>query len=124
MIRIIFKNLDKSELAKDIVNERLQSTIDRFPDLRSHRLSVTLCMDNSPLKPGPDLFKVKLLITGKKYKNIVLEKSALSLYAALADVIEHTLERLNRFGDKERIKERTLARNFLKRELDDQKRDY
>lgn len=113
MIRIIFKNLDESELAKDVVYERIQTTIERFPDLENHRLTVTLSMDNSPLKPGPDLFIVKLLIAGNKYKNIVLEKSAMSLYAALADVVEHTLERLNRFGDKQRIKSRNLSRKFL-----------
>lgn len=69
MIRIVFKNLDESELAKDVVYERIQTTIERFPDLEDHRLTVALSMDNSPLKPGPDLFKAKLLIDGKKYRS-------------------------------------------------------
>ena len=113
MIRIIFKDLDESELAKEAVQERMQSTLDRFPDLEGHRMTFTLSMDNSQFKPGPDLFNVKLVITGKKYGGVVLEKSAMSLYVALADVSQHTLERLNRFGDKKRTKNRTLARKDL-----------
>lgn len=114
MIRIIFKNLEESELARDAAIERIQATVDRFPDLEGHRMTLTLSMDNSPLKPGPDLFKVKLRIVGKKYNNIFLEKSAISLYIALADVVEHALERLNRFGDKQRVKQRNRERKLLK----------
>lgn len=113
MIRIIFKDLKDSELAREAVLDRLQLTLDRFPDLEGHRITFTLSMDNSQFKPGPDLFQVKLVIAGKKYGGVVLEKSAMSLYAALADVFDHTLERLNRFGDKQRIKNRNHARKLL-----------
>ena len=117
MIRIVFKNLEESELAKSVVQERLHTTLERFPDLIDHRMAVTLSMDNSPLKPGPDMFKVKLMITGKKYRNIVLEKSAMSLYVALAEVVDHTLERLNRFGDKQRVKSRAASRQLAQLRL-------
>ncbi len=112
MIKVVFKNLDESEIAKDAVLERLEPTLERFPDLMNHKVTVTLSMDNSQFKAGPDLFKVKLLINGKRYKGIILEKSAMSLYWALADVVEHTLERLNRFGDKQRVRSRTLSRKI------------
>ena len=110
MIRIVFKDLEVSEIAKDAVLDRLQGTIERFPELDGHRITVTLSMDNSQFKPGPDLFKVKLVITGRKYGGIILEKSAMSLYTALAQLSDHALERLNRFGDKQRVKERAEAR--------------
>lgn len=124
MIRIIFKDLDESELAKDAVYNRTQATIDRFPDLEDHNLTFTLSMDNSQFKPGPDLFKVKLVVTGKKYGGIILEKSAMSLYVALADVSNHTLERLNRFGDKRRKKNRTIARKPLPAKKIEQKGEF
>lgn len=124
MIRIIFKELDESELAKEAVYNRIQPTLDRFPDLEEHKLTFTLSMDNSQFKPGPDFFKVKLVITGKKYGGVVLEKSAMSLYAALADLSDHTLERLNRFGDKKRIKNRALERKFLQIRNFEQKEEY
>lgn len=112
MIRIIFKNLEESELAKEAVIDQMQNTIERFPDLSGHKLTFTLSMDNSQFKPGPDLFKVKLIISGKKYGGIILEKSAKNLYSALSDLSEHTLERLNRFGDKKRIKNRNQERKI------------
>lgn len=120
MIRIIFKNVDESELAKQAVYDRFQDTIDRFPDLEGHRITFTLSMDNSQFKPGPDLFKVKLVIAGKKYGGVILEKSSVSLYTALGDVYERTLERLNRFGDRQRVKNRTLARKILQQNKNDQ----
>lgn len=124
MIRIIFKDLDQSELAKEAVHDRFQATIYRFPDLEGHKLTFTLSMENSQFKPGPDLFKVKLVITGKKYGGVILEKSAMSLYTALADVSAHTLERLNRLGDKQRIKDRNRARRVLQIEKLAKKEDF
>jgi ribosome-associated translation inhibitor RaiA len=115
MIRILFKNMSESKLAREITTDRLEAVSERFPDLKSHRIAVTLSMDNSPLKPGPDLFNVKLVITGRRYKTIVLEKSSPSLYTALAEVTEHTLERLNRFGDKKRVRSRNQQRKFVKK---------
>lgn len=106
MIRIIFKDLDRSELAKELVTERISSIVDRFPDLARHRIDTTLSMENSPQQAGPDFFTVKLFIHGRRYKSLIIQKSATSLYAALADVVEGALERLNRYGDKERVKSR------------------
>ncbi len=110
MIQILFKSLERSELACEAVEERLESLMERFPDLRLSRIAVTLSMENSPLKAGPDLFTVKVFCRGGRYKDILLEKSAPNLYAALADVVDHMLERLNRFGDRTRVKRRTQAR--------------
>ena len=110
MIRVIFKDLERSELAKDIVQERLITVVDRFPDLGEHKIDVTLSMENSPIQAGPDVFTVKVLISGSRYKNVVIEKSAPSLYVALADVVDHSLEVLNRYGDRERVKQRKSER--------------
>lgn len=113
MIRVIFKGLDKSELAKNLVHERISTVVGRFPDLKSHRMDLTLSMENSPTQAGPDVFTVKLFINGKRYKSISIQKSAPSLYIALADVVEHSLERLNRYGDKIRVKRRNAAREDI-----------
>ncbi|MEZ4814949.1 MAG: hypothetical protein R3A80_07065 [Bdellovibrionota bacterium] len=113
MLRIVFNNLEKSELTKVIVEERLMPIIEKFPDLRGHRLTATLSMQNSPQQAGPDLFSVRVHIHGKKYKNVILDKSAQSLYVALADICNHLLEKLNREGDKDRVKSRKKTRKFL-----------
>jgi ribosome-associated translation inhibitor RaiA len=113
MIRIIFKDLEKSELARNLAMERISTVVERFPDLRGHRIDTTLSMENSPTQAGPDVFTVKLFINGKRYKSVVIRKSASSLYVALADVVDHSLERLNRYGDKDRVKKRNMAKRAM-----------
>lgn len=114
MIIVNFKNLNKSELVRDTVKSRVKSLLDKFIDLKKSRIQITLEMENSPTQAGPDLFKVKLIILGGRYNGITIEKSDTNLYIALADVIEHMLEALNRFGDKIRVKERKNARKLTK----------
>ena len=104
MVTVVFRNLGKSDLTKESVITRLQDTIDRFPDLAGHRITATLSMENSPQQAGPDHFTVKIHVRGKKYRDVLIEKSAMNMYLALADVNEHLLERLNRMGDRTRVK--------------------
>lgn len=113
MIKINYKKLTKSEMINEKVNERLPAIVDKFPELSKSTLTVLLEMENAPTQAGPDLFKVKLFISGGKYNEIVIEKSDAHIYVALADVIEHLLEILNRFGDKERVINRNKERRFL-----------
>ena len=124
MIKVVFKNLEKSELARETATERMEAVVDKFPDLAKGRMSVTLEMQNSPLQPGPDLFTVKVQITGGRYDGIRLTKSAPNLYAALADVIDHMLEKLNRFGDRSRVKERKKARKQVEILTEPEEMDY
>lgn len=112
MIQIKFKNLDPSEMAREAVEQRLAVLLEKFEDLNASKLLVTLEMQNSPLQAGPDYFTVKLLISRGRYDGIHVEKANSNLYIALADVMEHMLEVLNRFGDKQRVKNRNQARRL------------
>jgi ribosome-associated translation inhibitor RaiA len=113
MIQIIFKNLEKSELAREAATERIETMIHKFPILKESRISVTLEMENSPLQAGPDLFKVKVQVSGGRYRGIRIVKSSSNLYVALAGVVDLMLENLNTHGDKLRVKERSKARKYL-----------
>lgn len=112
MIQVKFKNLEKSEMAREATMDRVMALTEKFPDLNQSKIQVTLEMENSPVKAGPDLFKVKLHVIGGRYDGVKIEKENANLYVALADVVEHMLESLNRFGDKARNKERSRARQF------------
>lgn len=112
MILVKFKNLSKSELAREAVHERIETLVEKFPDLAASKIQVTLEMENSPLQAGPDLFKVKLHISGARYNGLGIEKSHSNLYIALADVAEHMLESLNRFGDRVRVRDLRNARQI------------
>lgn len=113
MIQIIFKNLEKSEMAKEAALERIDAMIDKFPVLNESQIKVTLEMQNSPIQAGPDLFTVKLQVGGGKYGGVRIVKSASNLYVALAEVVEVLLENLNTYGDKKRVKERSKARKYF-----------
>lgn len=115
MIRIVFKNLDKSELAREAVETKFQEVMNRFPELRKERVVVTIGMENSPRQAGADVFTVKVRVETGKYKGLILHKGAPNLYLALGDVSEHLLERLNRLGDKIRVKSRTQERKYFSR---------
>lgn len=110
MIEIKFKNLDRSELAKEAVHEKVGALVDKFESLKYSRVVVTLEMENSPLQAGPDLFNAKLHVANGRFAGLTVVKSDSNLYRALADLVDHLLERLNRTGDKERVRRRTKAR--------------
>lgn len=112
MIHVKFKNLEKSELAREVAQERIETLIEKFPDLGQSRIQVTLEMQNSPTQAGPDVFKVKVHVTRYRHNEITVEKASPNLYVALADVVDHMLETLNRFGDRTRVKERRKARQI------------
>ena len=117
MIQIQFKNMQKSEILRDSVHDRIQDLVFKFSELNRSRIMVTLEMHNSPLKPGPDLFSVKLHISGGRYSGVTVGKSDANLYVALADVVDHMLEKLNRFGDRRRVMRRNKERKWIDRAL-------
>ncbi len=126
MIQIKFKNLEKSEMAREAVAERIETLIQKFPDLSASKIQITLEMENSPSKAGPDFFRIKLHVARGRYDGITFDKADANLYVALAEVVDHMLEKLNRFGDKLRVKERTKARKIAQEleqnfEIDEQK---
>lgn len=115
MIQIKFKDLEKSELATGLVTERVESVIERFPDLKESKIQITLEMENSIVKPGPDVFTVKFHVVGGRYDKITVTKADSNLYVALASVIDLMLETLNRFGDRSRVRERNSARKMVQK---------
>lgn len=115
MIQVKFKNLERSEMVRELVQDRVQALIDKFPDLNKSRILVTLEMENSPTQAGPDLFKVKLHVSQGRYSGVTLTKKNSNLYVALAEVIDNMLENLNRFGDRARVKDIKKARHFSRK---------
>lgn len=113
MIHIKFKNLEKSQMATEIVQERVESLVEKFPDLRRSKIQVTLEMQNSPTQAGPDLFRVKLYVVRGRFDGIVVDKANSNLYIALAEVVDLMLEKLNRFGDRLRVRDRKKARKIV-----------
>ena len=112
MIRVVFKNMARSEAVKSSVVEKLNPFHIKFPELRSGNILVTIEVQNSPEHAGQDLYTITLQIFGNRYNGVRLRKSSVKLYGALGAIADHLLERLNRFGDRARIKERRAARRI------------
>ncbi len=114
MIQVKFKNLEKSELVRETVVERVQTLVEKFPDLKGSQIVVTVEMENSPVQAGPDLFSIKVRVSRGRFDGTMITKSYANFYKALAEVMEHMLEKLNRAGDKERVKGRKKVRQLLR----------
>lgn len=112
MIQVVFKNFQKSESVFHAVHERVEALVTKFSHLQNSKIKVTLEMENSAFQAGPDLFKVKLHVSGGRYDKIIVEKADSNLYAALAELVDHMHEVFNRFGDRERVKNRKKARQI------------
>ena len=109
MIQIKFKNLQKSEFITQAIKDRLSLIVEKFPGLVGKNISATVEMHNSPKQAGPDLYSMQVYIRSGRYRNLTIRKSANNIYVALAEVVEHLLETLNRAGDRRRVKQRVQA---------------
>ena len=112
-VQIYFKNLQRSDFTETAVLDRILAVITKFPGLEEGRIRITLEMLNGPEQPGPDRFAIRMQVLSGRYRGVRLEKSAENLHIALAELVDHALERLNRFGDRNRVKDRRKARAML-----------
>ncbi len=110
MMKVIFRNVESSEITRATVEDRLLPIVEKFPYLREHRVRATVSMENSPAHPGRDQFTLKVRISGPRVRSLILEKSDVHLHTALAEVADHLLEALNRAGDRERVVRRRRDR--------------
>jgi len=113
MIQVKFRSLKSSRIIREIILDKVGHLQDKFPDLKNSRIQVALAMQNSPRHPGPDVFSVSLNVRNGKYAGVRMEKSASNFYEALATLMDHMLEVLNRKGDRIRVKSRSMARRFM-----------
>lgn len=112
MIQVVFQNLEPSSLLRSAALERIESVTDRFPLLQNSQMTITLSMENSPHHPGEDHFTVKLHCKSGAYRGVTIRKSNSNIYLALADLVDHLQEALNRKGDRRRVTERKRERQW------------
>ena len=100
MLRIVFKNLEPSQLARNVVKDRIEPVLEKFPALGEHRVTLTLEMENSPTQAGLDLFTVTSIVSGPTFKNLKLRKSAENFYQATAELVDAFSELLSQETDR------------------------
>lgn len=112
VIKVVFKNLKKSDLIRQIATDRIEKTIKKFPEFDKLSSSVIVSREHSQEHPGISEFAVKLLMKRKGLKPIVLEKRAETLYQAIALVTDRALEILHRANEKIRLENRHIKRSW------------
>ena len=112
MIQVSFKNLEKSDLMLQAIEDRLRPTLFKFGICQENQARVTVEMENSPQQAGADQFRLKIFIKSGRYKGLTMEKSDTHFHGALALAADHLLEALNRSGDKARVKARQQERKW------------
>lgn len=116
MVKVVFHNLASSAFVENKVIERLEHVLDKFPAMERARVTAIVGMENSRLHAGPELFSVKVHISGLGMKPLVLQKSALNVYEALAEVSHRLLELLHRFEERRRSLSRGKRKKSKERE--------
>lgn len=102
MIRVMYKNLDHSDFVDNIVTERIQHVVDKFPEVKGATASVTVSKETSKTHIGPDIFQVKLILTHRGMKPVILQKENGNLYHATAVLADRLFESLHRHVERRR----------------------
>ncbi len=107
MLDIILKNVEDAEQARQLVHERFEPLVRRFPDLKAHRITVVLEENRSSRsRHGSRLLSVKATVDGGKYRAMTLARMADSLHAATAEVVARLRTMLNHAASKARQRSR------------------
>ncbi len=100
MIHLEFLNLDRSELAKEAVEESLVPVLKQFPFVINGNIRVSLSMKHSPSTSAPDLFRVIMRLKGGAAQGVVASSEAVSLFVALSEAAQELARELEKISDK------------------------
>lgn len=112
MVRVVFKNLEKSEIIKKVVEEKLSHTIEKFPELDQAHATATVSMENSQFQAGRDVFHVRIILLSKRLRPIILEKTADNPYLAASVLSDRLFEVLHRSIERKRDQLRSARRKW------------
>src|SRR5580704_1892713 len=112
MLKVVFRNLAKSEFMKDIIDEKVGHVLEKFPDLVNSATTVVVGMQNTPMHAGPELFRIKLILKSRGLKPIVLEKHSDNAYQAAAMLADRLFEVLHRAIERRREKLRLQRKKW------------
>lgn len=88
MIRFLFSHLDKSVFVENFALQKLEPMLARFRRDRALDGVVKLDMENSRMHAGRDSFACEIRIRSRMFKNIVIRKSNINLYQAIAQAAD------------------------------------
>lgn len=110
MVRVTFKNLQHSDFVTDIVTNKINHVLEKFPEAAGASATVIVSMENSKSHTGADMFQAKLILTMKGSQPIILHKTNGNLYHAAAVLSDRLFETLHRQFERRRDRHRAEKR--------------
>jgi ribosome-associated translation inhibitor RaiA len=112
MVKIVFKNLEKSDIIRKVAIARVQKALERFSDIDSLASTVVLSREHSREHAGLDEYSVKLILGAQGHRPVIVEKRAANFYQALAMVLDRAMDILHQSFAKERLAVRHERRRW------------
>jgi len=112
MVKVIFKNLEKSDLIREIAAERVQKALEKYAIVDPLSSTVILSREHSREHSGLDEYSVKLMVGARGHKPVIVEKRATTLTNALATVLDRAMDLLHQSFARERLGVRNERRRW------------
>ena len=112
MVQVNFKNLERSPMVRQIVAEKMEKVLAKFPRFANTTATVSVSTENSRIVGPSHYYSVKLCVRAKGLRPIIIEKRAANFYAAVAEMTDHALEILHRSLEKRRDVIRSSRREW------------
>ena len=87
-MKLVYKNFESSEFLQRKVEERILTVIKKYRDPKLVEVTVTIEMENSPFKRGPDLYSTSVTLKRAGVLDCHLTKSAINALASISAVSE------------------------------------
>lgn len=99
MLKVVFINIEPSQMARDILDERITPILKRDPSLKRCSVTIMLERENPPSQDVPDLFTLSLRAENNSNEtDLIIKKSSENFYnatASLAESLNKLLDRRN-----------------------------
>ncbi len=90
LLKITFKNMESSQLARDFVEERFN------PILENNKITLLFEIEKHLKETSPDLFTVSLTLNGQKYKDRKIKRSSYNFFYAITELADGLNELLRK----------------------------
>ncbi len=105
MVRVVFRNIEKSELMKDAIETKVSHILAKFPGLQNATTTVIAT-------PGPDSYHVKVVLLSRGLKPVILERDGEDANHAFSHLADRLFEVLHRSLERRREKTRSERRKW------------
>jgi ribosome-associated translation inhibitor RaiA len=103
MVKVIFKNLERSDLIREIASEKVEKALQKYAVVDPLASTVVLSREHSREHTGVDEFSVKLMVGARGHKPVIVEKRSTSITQALASVLDRAMDLLHQSFARERL---------------------